>query len=70
MLVITPVSPASDGARLPMAFDISIAVRKGDAESKRDIDAALDRNRGAIDALLAAYHIPRLPEPDEGNRNQ
>jgi mxaJ protein len=62
--------PGFGRARLPMAFDISIAVRKGDAEFKRDIDAALDRNRGAIDALLAAYHIPRLPEPDEGNRNQ
>ncbi|MBV9862691.1 MAG: substrate-binding domain-containing protein [Alphaproteobacteria bacterium] len=61
-LSITPVAEAADGA-WPMQFDISMGVRKGDVALKRAVDAALDRNRGAIEALLAAYHVPRLPEP-------
>ena len=46
-----------------MVFDISMAVRKGDTALKHDIDAALDRE--AIDVLLAAYQVPRLPTPGE-----
>ena len=48
-----------------MVFDISMAVRKGDTNFKRDVDAALDRNREAIDAFLSAYHVPRPLGPAE-----
>jgi hypothetical protein len=48
-----------------MVFDISMAIRKGDTALKHDIDAALDRDREAIDVLLAAYQVPRLPTPGE-----
>jgi mxaJ protein len=60
-LTLTPVSPAWDGPQSPIVFDISMAVRKGDTALKHDIDAALGRNRGAINAFLAEYHVPRLP---------
>jgi hypothetical protein len=64
-LALTPVSPAWDGPQSPMVFDISMAIRKGDTALKHDIDAALDRDREAIDVLLAAYQVPRLPTPGE-----
>jgi mxaJ protein len=64
-LDVAPVSPAWDGPQSPMVFDISMAVRKGDNALKHDVDAALDRNRKAIDAFLAAYHVPRPAEPAE-----
>jgi mxaJ protein len=64
-LTLTPISPAWDGPQSSMVFDISMAVRKGDTAFKHDIDAALERNREAIDAFLAAYFVPRLPGPTE-----
>lgn len=64
-LTLTPVTPAWDGPQSPMTFDISMAVRKSDATFKREVDAALDRNRSAIAAFLSAYHVPRLSEPAE-----
>jgi len=65
-LAVAPVHPAQDGP-WPMTFDIAMGVRKGDAAFKSEIDAALERNRAAIDALLDAYHVPRLPEPAAGS---
>jgi mxaJ protein len=57
---LTPVEPEADGLALPMAFDISMGVRREDAGLRREIDDALVRNRGAIDAVLAEYGVPRL----------
>lgn len=64
-LDVAPVGQAWDGPQSPMVFDISMAVRKGDTNFKRDVDAALDRNREAIDAFLSAYHVPRPLGPAE-----
>jgi len=57
---LTPVEPENDGPALPMAFDISMGVRREDADLRREIDDALVRNREAIDAILAEYGVPRL----------
>jgi mxaJ protein len=43
-----------------MAFDISMAVRRGDTARKAVLDAFIGRRRGEIDAILAAYHVPRV----------
>ncbi|HEY1735841.1 MAG TPA: substrate-binding domain-containing protein [Methylovirgula sp.] len=58
-LNVTPVTPERD-ARLPMTFAISMGVRRGDVALVRDVDQALLRNKSAIDAALAAYHVPLL----------
>jgi mxaJ protein len=58
-LAITPVSAAED-AGLPLAFDISMGVRKGEKELKKELDVSLERNREAIERLLSAYGVPRL----------
>lgn len=43
-------------------FDIVMATRFGEAAYKERIDAAIERNRGKIDAILAAYGVPVLPQ--------
>jgi mxaJ protein len=57
-LVVTPI--ASGGASLPLAFDISIGVRKQDATLLDDVQQALDRSRPEIDCILAQFHVPDL----------
>jgi len=62
---ITPVRPAFDGPQLPMVWDISMAVRKEDTALRDEIDAALDRRRTDIAAILAEYGVPRLDPPSK-----
>ena len=64
-LRVTLVNPPFDGARLPMAFDIAFAVRRDDdgGEFAREIGGALRRHKPEVDAILAAYAVPRLDQP-------
>jgi mxaJ protein len=62
-LTIAPVQPWRDGTGLPMAFDISMGVRRGDYALLQRLNDSLERNHAAIAAILAAYHVPILPEP-------
>lgn len=57
-LKVTPVSVPEDGG-LPMAFDIAMGVGKTNAPLRAEIDAALARERPAIDRILADYHVVR-----------
>jgi mxaJ protein len=56
-LRIEPVTPAND-ARWPMAFDISLAVRRGDVDLRDKLNAALERKKAAVDAILRSYGVP------------
>jgi mxaJ protein len=58
-LVLHPVSAPPDLAFLPFAFDIGMAVRRGETALKQRLDAVIVRRRGEIDALLARYGVPR-----------
>jgi mxaJ protein len=62
-LTITPVQPWRDAGGLPMAFDISMGVRRDDYALLQRLNDSLERNHAAIAAILAAYHVPILPEP-------
>ena len=64
-LQVTLVRPPFDGARLPLAFDISFAVRRDDDDGAfvQEIGGAIRRHRVEIDAVLADYQIPRLDAP-------
>lgn len=57
-LDIVPVTPEIDLPFLPMAFDISIGVRRGEETFRDAVDAILARRRADIDALLAEFHVP------------
>jgi mxaJ protein len=58
-LVLQPVSAPADLAFLPFAFDIGMAVRRGETALKQRLDAVIVRRRGEIDTLLARYGVPR-----------
>jgi mxaJ protein len=58
-LVLTPVAQPSGSSR-PFAFDISMAVRRGDAERRTMLDDFIVRRRADIDRLLAEYGVPRV----------
>jgi mxaJ protein len=62
-LTLTPVMPHADGPTLPMVFDIVMGVRRDDKDLAQELNAALARNRAAIDAILAEYGVPRLDVP-------
>jgi hypothetical protein len=56
-LRVEPITPASD-PRWPMAFDISMAVRRGDVGLRDRINLVLDREKGAVHAILRSYGVP------------
>jgi quinoprotein dehydrogenase-associated probable ABC transporter substrate-binding protein len=59
-LRLEPVTPAND-PRWPMAFDISMGVRRGNETLLAEVDAALERERAPIRRILGEYHVPLEP---------
>ena len=57
-LTVTPVEPQQDGPQWPMAFDISMGVRRDDAALRERVDAILVRRHAEIARLLAEYGVP------------
>jgi len=57
-LQIVPVEPSVDTPSLPFAYDISMAVRPGQAAFKEEIEHILDRRRAAITEILEEYGVP------------
>ena len=51
--------PPAALAGMPFEFDISMGVRRGDRALRDELDAILERRRADIDAILAAYSVPR-----------
>jgi mxaJ protein len=60
-LRLVAVEPWLDGPQLPMVFDVSMGLRRGDRALRRELDRALLRNHAAIEKILDDYHVPRLP---------
>lgn len=52
---------APEDASVPESFAIAIAVRDDERALRDEINAALDRDRSRIDAILAQYGVPLLP---------
>lgn len=59
-LELTPVAPERDSPSLPFVFDISMAVRRGDAPRLAELDDFLVRRRADVDAILDRYGVPRV----------
>jgi mxaJ protein len=57
-LELVPVTPEIDLPFLPMAFDISMGVRREDEALRDELDAIIERKRPEVEALLAAYDVP------------
>jgi mxaJ protein len=59
-LDVVPVAPAIDLPFLPFVFDVSMGVRRGDDALRRRLDDVLARRRADVDAILAAFGVPRV----------
>lgn len=57
-LRLQPVTPHVDLPMLPMVYEISMGVRRGNDALRTELDAALTKDRVAIDAILAEYGVP------------
>jgi hypothetical protein len=57
------VRPIADGP-VPFTFEISLGVRRSDAQFRKQLDRILARHKQDIDRLLAEYHVPRINAPD------
>lgn len=53
------LEPVADEPRLPMSYNISVGLRRGETALAGKVDAALRSERGRVDALLRDYHFPR-----------
>lgn len=65
-LRLTPLPPTDPGADLPMAFAVSMGVRRDDTELKARLERSLERRAPEISRLLASYGVPRVstvPQP-------
>jgi mxaJ protein len=59
-LRVEPVTPAVDARVLPMTYDISMGVSRGEPELRARVDEILARERTAIGKILDEYHVPRV----------
>jgi mxaJ protein len=62
-LVVTSIAETSPEARLPMTFDISMGVRRTDAQLKAQVESALSSLAPQIQAILTSYGVPVVWEP-------
>ncbi|MFN2472479.1 MAG: substrate-binding domain-containing protein [Sphingomicrobium sp.] len=65
-LRIEPVTPWLDDAQWPMAYDISVGVRKNDTGLLKQIDEMLARRATDVAGILRAYHVPVEHDGQEG----
>jgi mxaJ protein len=61
-LEVVPVSQKVDSVSgIPFTYEIAMGVRKDDPQRAAMLDSLIDRERPAIDSLLARYGVPTLP---------
>lgn len=59
-LQVVPVTGDPARPQLAYTFPIALGVRKADGALLDELDAALDRRRADVDAILSEYGIPRV----------
>ena len=67
-LAIRPLPSEDEASGLPMAFAVSMGVRRRDEELKGEVERALEKNRRPIREILGRYHVPLVasaPPPPE-----
>ena len=57
--------PLEDEPGVPLSFDISMGVAKGNDELKGRLEAAIDRRQAEIRAILEEYGVPLVPAAGE-----
>jgi mxaJ protein len=59
-LDVVPVQPQTDGRFLPQTFSIAMATRRRDNVRHARLEQFIAHRAHDIDAILAAYHVPRV----------
>jgi len=59
-LELAPVSPRADSPSLPFVFDIAMAVRRGDAALRNELNDFIARRAADINRVLDEYNVPRV----------
>jgi mxaJ protein len=59
-LRVEPVKPQLDGPSWPMAYDISMGVRRNTPAVQSEIEGILAKQAGQVSAILDEYHVPRV----------
>jgi mxaJ protein len=59
-LKVTRLAAAFDGPQLPLAYDVSMGVRRNDRALREEVEGALERHAGEVKAILERYHVPTL----------
>jgi len=62
-LTVTPVTPEMEPPGIPLAYSISMGVRKGADSLRRELDQVIVRRQAAINHILDSYGVPRRPIP-------
>lgn len=60
-------TPVSDD-KLPMTFEVSMGVKKGNDALKADVDRAVAKQRDSIDGILDTFGVPRVADDDAKRR--
>jgi mxaJ protein len=59
-LKVTPLAIAFDGPQLPLAYDVSMGVRRDDRALRQDVEGALARHADEVKAILESYGVPTI----------
>jgi hypothetical protein len=57
-LGVAPARAPAELASMPFEFAISIGVKRGNDELRNRLDAALERRKGEVDAVLEEFAVP------------
>jgi mxaJ protein len=61
-LRLEPVLPRLDAGQWPMAYDISVGVRKDEPELRQQLDELLKKDQKQIGTILRLYEVPNSSE--------
>jgi mxaJ protein len=62
-------TPEVDPPSLPLAFSISMAVRKNDVALRDRLDQVLAKRKAEVDRILRSYGVPLLPTSNDHERS-
>jgi mxaJ protein len=65
-LQLTPLATQQDGD-IPLAFDISVGVKRSNKTLRSEIDAVLVKRQSEINQILDEYGVPRVEKPQESS---
>ena len=64
-LVVVPMLKDMSAGKSRLAFRISMGVRNGEDEWKRELNRVIAKRQGDIDAVLLEYGVPIIDEQDK-----